>query len=92
MALSITQEENTITLEGTLNTSTINNFKTHFGFIQNAYNNVTLDIDNVEGIDTSALNTLKNMYKKAVLNNNPFFVTGYRSEEIYEDFHFLNIA
>ncbi|AEH01192.1 hypothetical protein [Lacinutrix sp. 5H-3-7-4] len=92
MALTITQQDNTIFLEGTLNNSTIKNFKTHFGFVLNAHAGVTLNIEKVTEIDNSSMITLKEIYRNAVLNNNLFFVAGPRSEEIYEDFQFMNIA
>ena len=92
MALTITQQDNTIILEGVLNASTVKNFKTHFNFIQNPFRNLTIDFDKVIKMDASALFTLKEMYKDEALNSNPFFVSGFRSEEIYEDYQFLNIA
>jgi len=92
MALTITQQDDIITLEGVLNAATVKNFKTHFGFIQNSYKGVTLDIDKVSQIDESAMQTLKEMYRISALSNNLFFVAGFRSEEIYEDFTFKNIA
>lgn len=92
MALTIIQQENTIILEGTLNANTVKNFKIHFSLLQNPFRCLTVDFDNVKEIDASALYTLKEMYKNEALNNNPFFVTGFRSEEIYEDYQFCNIA
>lgn len=92
MALIITQQENTIILEGTLNAETVKNFKKHFNFIQNPFRRLTVDLDKVIEMDASALFTLKEMYKNEALNSNPFFVVGFRSEEIYEDYQFLNIA
>ncbi|WAC01346.1 STAS domain-containing protein [Lacinutrix neustonica] len=92
MALTITQQDNTITLEGSLNTANLNSFKSHFDFILNSYKDVTLDIDRVTQIDVSAMFVLKELYKEAALNCKIFFVSGYRSEEIYEDFQYINIA
>ncbi|WP_299384565.1 STAS domain-containing protein [uncultured Lacinutrix sp.] len=92
MALTISQQDNTITLEGKLNATTVRNFKMHFGLIQNPFRNLTIDFDKVTEIDESALYTLKEMYKNEALKSNPFFVTGFRSEEIYEDYQFSNIA
>ncbi|WP_299250648.1 STAS domain-containing protein [uncultured Lacinutrix sp.] len=92
MALTISQQDNTITLEGKLNATTVRNFKMHFGLIQNPFRNLTIDFDEVTEIDESALYTLKEMYKNEALKSNPFFVTGFRSEEIYEDYQFSNIA
>ena len=92
MALTITQQENTIILEGILNAATVKNFKTHFGFIQNPFRSLTIDFDMVTEMDASALFTLKEMYRNEALKSNPFFVSGFRSEEIYEDYQFSNIA
>ena len=92
MALTITQQDTTLFLEGTLNATTVKPFKTHFDFIQNPFKNLTVNLDKVIEMDASALQTLKEMYKNEALNHNPFFVSGFRSEEIYEDYQFLNIA
>ncbi|WP_292947945.1 hypothetical protein [Olleya sp. UBA1516] len=92
MALTITQQDNTIILEGSLNTATINNFTTHFGFILNAFKSVTLNINKVTDIDACALQTLKAMYVKGVANQQMFFVEGNRSEEIYEAFVYPQVA
>ena len=92
MAFTITQQDHTITLKGTLNTTTLDHFKNHFNFILNSYQGVTLDIDKVTNIDVSAMIFLKAIYKKAILNNNIFFVSGNGCEEIYEDFQYPNVA
>lgn len=92
MALIITQQDYTIILEGTLNAATVKNFKTHFGFVQNPFNSLTLNIDKLTNIDVSAMIELKFMYEKAIQNNNIFFVEGIRSEEIYESFQYPQLA
>lgn len=92
MALKITQQDNTVTLEGTLNTKTVNNFKIHFGFILNAFKNVTLNIDKVTTIEPCAMQILKAMYVNGVENQQMFFVEGNRSEEIYEAFQYPQVA
>lgn len=92
MALSITQENNTIFLKGRLNTETFKNFKAHFNFITNSQKNMTLNIDKVTEIDEATLYALKDMYKNAVLNYNIFFVEGQGSEAIYESFKYPLVA
>lgn len=92
MALTITQENDTITLEGALNTATLKGFKTHFEFILNSNKGITLDINRVTEIDASAMNTLKAFYRKAILERNIFFVVGKGCKDIYDDFKYINIA
>ncbi|OIQ20345.1 hypothetical protein [Lacinutrix sp. MedPE-SW] len=92
MAFTITQQDNTVYLEGSLNTSSLKNFITHFSFILNSYKNVTLNIEDLKNIDPATMFAFKEMYKNAILDNTMFFVEGARSEEIYEDFQFMNIA
>ncbi|WP_397364625.1 STAS domain-containing protein [Olleya sp. R77988] len=92
MALIISQQDNTISLEGKLNTATVNNFQTHFGFIIKAFKNITLNIEKLTVIDDSAMQTLKEMYKNGVLNNAMFFIEGKRSEEIFEAFQYPQVA
>lgn len=92
MALTITQQDNTISLEGVLNTQNLKSFLCHFAYMQNTLNNITLNIDKVSELDEIALNELKELYKNAVINNMMFFVTGSGSEKIYEDFKYPNVA
>lgn len=88
MALTISQNDNTIILKGTLNTANINNLKKHIGFILKSYKNVTIDINKLKSIDHFAITVLKNLYKNAALNRKPFFVIGKRSDAIRESFKF----
>ena len=92
MALKITQHDNTIILTGVLNTANIANFKTHFSFILTASKGVTLNIDKLKRIDVTAMQTLKTMYKDAVINQNMFFVEGRNSDSIYEAFQYPTVA
>ena len=92
MALTITQQNNTIILEGILNAANVNNFKTHFGFIQTESNNLTLNLTKVTNIDASAMIELKAIYKNAILNQNIFSVKGLRSEELNDAFKYQNVA
>lgn len=92
MALIITQEDKTITLEGALNTTTLNGFKTHFEFVLNSYKGVTLNINKVTEIDVSGMNALKAFYREAVLDHNIFFIVGNGCKDIYDDFKYINIA
>ncbi|MBU2938178.1 STAS domain-containing protein [Lacinutrix sp. C3R15] len=92
MALTITQKENIITLEGALNASTLNSFKNYFSLVLNTSKNFTLNIDKVTEIDVSGMRVLKEMYRNAIHNNNIFFVVGYGCKDIYEDFKCLNVA
>jgi anti-anti-sigma regulatory factor len=88
MALTISQQDNTITLEGSLNANTINNFKNHFGYILKTQQGITVNLDKVIEIDINGINEFKAMYKKAILNQNMFFVIGKGSDSIYEDFKY----
>ena len=92
MALIITQQDNTIFLEGTLNTNTLKHFKMHLDYVQNPFNSLTLNIENLTPIDAYVTMALREMYKNAILNHNIFFVEGKRSEEIYESFQFPQVA
>ncbi|WP_161804632.1 STAS domain-containing protein [Lacinutrix himadriensis] len=92
MALTITQQNNIITLEGVLNTNTLSSFKNHFSAILNTNKEVTLDIDKVTEIDASGMHALKEMYTNAIHNNNMFFVVGYGCKDVYEDFKYPNVA
>jgi len=92
MALIITQEGKTVTLEGALNTDTLSSFKSHFNFILNSEKNITLDIDKVTEIDVAGMNTLKAFYKKAIMDYNIFFVVGNGCKDVYEDFKYMALA
>ena len=92
MALTITQLNTTVQLKGALNAATLNEFSTHFKFILNTYENITLDINHLTELSIHGVQLLRNLYTKAIMNQNIFFIEGNRSEEIYEFFKYPQVA
>jgi anti-anti-sigma regulatory factor len=92
MALTITQQDNTVTLEGALNTNTLSSFRNHFNVILKSNKEVTLDMDKVTEMDASGMHALKEMYTNAIHSNNIFFVVGSCCKDVYEDFKYPNVA
>ncbi|MGB6269675.1 MAG: STAS domain-containing protein [Olleya sp.] len=90
MALTISRNNNTFTVEGKLNACTASNFKTHFNLTLNCLKDLTIDISKVNEIDTNGVAALKVIYDNAKSWNKPFSIVGKGCKDVYEEL--LNIA
>ncbi len=86
MALKITELNGIFLIEGSINSTTAINFKNHFEAILDIDKRLTIDIDNVTEIDTTGMETLRELYSKAIHHNRPFYIVGTGCKEIYDDF------
>lgn len=92
MALTIKENNGIFYANGALNASTAKNFQTHLEFILNSYETLTINIDNIEEIDATGLVALRSLYTNALINNRCLYVIGNRSNEIYNDYIYTNVA
>ncbi|WP_047550216.1 STAS domain-containing protein [Psychroserpens sp. Hel_I_66] len=92
MALQITRNEKTFTVEGKINTSTASNFKTHFVITLNSLTELTIDISKVTEIDSDGVEALKTIYRNAISWNKPFSIIGYGCKEIYDELRLNAVA
>ncbi|OIQ30362.1 MAG: hypothetical protein BM564_03055 [Bacteroidetes bacterium MedPE-SWsnd-G2] len=93
MALKITEKNGIFMVEGAINTATSKYFESHIWAIINKYNNVTINIDNVNYIDSNGLSILRNVYLSCLMKYNiAFYIVGNGCKEIYDDFRFNKVA
>jgi anti-anti-sigma regulatory factor len=91
MALTIKQQDKTFLVEGTINVSTVKQFKNHIEFLLLYTKDLTINIDGVKAIDSHGMRILRDLYTTALNYNKKFSITGYGCKDIYNDFQ-LNIA
>ncbi|WP_161805018.1 STAS domain-containing protein [Lacinutrix mariniflava] len=92
MALTILRNNNTFTVEGKINTSTVGSFKAHFNITLNTLKNLTIDISKVTEIDVNGVEAIKSIYNNAKSWNKPFAIVGNGCKEIYEELLTQNVA
>ena len=80
-------------IEGAINAVTSKNFQSYLAEKINKYNEVTINIDKVNYIDSTGLSTLRYFYLSCLMKyNKAFYIVGNGCKEIYDDFKFENIA
>lgn len=88
MALKIKQQGNFFLVEGTINSSTVKQFKNHLEFLMLYTKSLTINIDAVNSIDTNGVKALKDLFSTALTYNKKFSIIGHGSKDIYDDFQF----
>ncbi|TWO32716.1 STAS domain-containing protein [Seonamhaeicola sediminis] len=86
MALKIKENNGTFFIEGSINASTVKQFKNHVEFLLLYTKGVTLNIDEVTEIDTNGMHALRDLYTVALIKNKSFYIIGNGCKEIFQDF------
>jgi len=86
MALQISEKKGTFYVSGKIKTETLNGFLAYFEHAFKKYDKVVMNIDEVTAIDVDGLKTLKVLDALAKANNKLFYIVGYGSRDIYQDF------
>lgn len=88
MALKIKQHENLFLVEGTINSTTVKQFKNHLEFLLLYSKSLTINIDAVNSIDTNGVKAFKDLLSTALTYNKKFSIIGFGAKDIYDDFQF----
>ena len=88
MALTIKENNNVFTVEGSINASTARHFQSHFEMLLNAFGELTIDIEKVSEIDTNGLAALRALYDNALNYNRGFFIVGNGCKEISDELRY----
>lgn len=86
MALTISRNNNTFTVEGKITAGTASNFRAHFNLLLNSLKGITIDISKVTEIDRNGVDAFKSVYKNSKSWNKPFSIIGFGSKDIYYAF------
>lgn len=92
MAIKITQKNGVFLVEGHINADTVKDFQTHFEFILNANDQLTINIEHVNEIDFNGVQALMALYTNAIIYNKKFYIVGTGCKEIYDFFQYNNTA
>lgn len=85
MALKIKQHEDLFLVEGTINSSTVKQFKNHLEFLLLYKKTLTINIERVKAIDYHGLNALDDIYAQAINYNKQFSIIGYGAKDLYDE-------
>lgn len=88
MALKIVEQQGTFFIQGRINNTTAANFKSHFEYLMEINNELTLNIDAIEEIDVEGLSALHELYTQALIYKKEFFIVGNGCKEIYDEFKY----
>lgn len=83
MALIITNENGTLFFKGCINSSTSESCRNHLLTILNKKKPLVINMEAVTKIDTSGLLALYKIYKRALVCNLEFKITGRGRKDIY---------
>ncbi|PWH82005.1 hypothetical protein DIS18_12115 [Algibacter marinivivus] len=84
MALRIKENNGTFLVEGTINNTTVKQFKNHLEFLLAYSKSLTINIDKVTAIDKNGLKVIEDLFEAAEFYNKAFSVIGYGCKDIYE--------
>ena len=85
MALTIKEQNGIFFAQGIINSSTSELFKNHIEFLLNFQNSLEINIDAITKIDTNGLLAFYKLYKKALIYNIDFKITGKGCEELLQE-------
>lgn len=85
MALKIKENNGTFLLVGTINGTTVKQFKNHLEFLLAYTKSLTINIERVTAIDRMGLKAIEDIFRAAKNYNKVFSIIGYGCKEIYDD-------
>jgi ABC-type transporter Mla MlaB component len=92
MALTIKHENNTFLVSGTINATTVKQFKNHLEFLLTYNKGLTINIEGVKAIDANGMYALRHLHALALIQNKAFSIVGYGCKEIYDDLRLTSAA
>lgn len=85
MSLTILNKNDVFYMSGSLNSQTADYFKKHLSFYLNDDSDFTINIDQVDEIDSYGLKKMSELYNDAQNAAKRFFITGIGCREIMEE-------
>ncbi|WP_445453761.1 STAS domain-containing protein [Flavobacterium sp. 25HG05S-40] len=87
MALEITNNAGIYEIKGDLNSQNVLSLNNHFETLLERSKMITLSLNKLIDIDTSAVSALASLYKKAMSHNKVFYIIGQENSKINAEFH-----
>lgn len=92
MALKIKENSGTFVIKGSIDATTVKQFKNHIEFLMHYKKDVTINIDYVDIIDKKGMETFRDLYTMSLVTNKRFFIVGNGCKEIFQDFESMLVA
>ncbi|ULC60346.1 STAS domain-containing protein [Flaviramulus sp. BrNp1-15] len=87
MSLSIKQQGKIFLIKGSINETTIKQFKNHLEFLLLFSKSLTINIDGVKLIDRSGMKVLKELNAISLMYKKKFEIIGYGCKDIYDELY-----
>jgi ABC-type transporter Mla MlaB component len=86
MALQITNNAGIYEINGNLNSQNALSLNNHFETLLERSKMITLSLNNLIDIDTTAVSAIASLYKKAMSHNKVFYIIGQENPQISKQF------
>ncbi|WP_298223986.1 STAS domain-containing protein [Flavobacterium sp.] len=86
MALQITNNAGIFEINGDLNSQNVLSLNNHFEALLERSKMITLSLNKLVDIDTSAVSAIASLYKKAMSSNKIFYIIGQENQKISDRF------
>lgn len=86
MALQITNNAGIYEINGNLNSQNVLSLNNHFETLLERTKMITLSLNNLIDIDTTAVSAIASLYKKAMSHNKVFYIIGQDNSKINAEF------
>lgn len=86
MDLEITNYNNRFKLKGTLNKLNLRTFNAHFAHIFDKFEDVLLDIEQLENVDRYGVMALAKLHNESITKSKSLSIIGFGCKELFEHF------
>jgi anti-anti-sigma regulatory factor len=86
MSLRITSCNNYFKLKGIFNKEDMHVFKSEFENIFDYFSSLTINIEDLESIDSNGVSALANLHELAISRNRKFSIIGMGCKDLYDHF------
>lgn len=86
MALQITNNAGIFEINGDLNAQNVFSLNNHFEALLESTKIITLSLNKLIDIDTTAVSAIASLYRKAMSNNKVFYIIGQENQRINDRF------
>jgi anti-anti-sigma regulatory factor len=90
MSIQITYDGGVYEIKGLLNAQNGKSLKNHFEVLMNHSKGMVLSLNKVVDIDSSSVNIISDLYRKAQKNDTLFYIIGKENQKVKELFSALN--
>ena len=86
MSLRITSCNNYFKLKGNFNKESMDIFSSEFDNIFDYFSSLTINIEDIESMDSYAVKALTNLHEQSIVRNRKMSIIGMGCKELYEHF------